>query len=173
MKKKLLVLAMTGVITASLLTACGGKETAATTAVETTTMTEIVTTAETTDAETTEATDAETATEVAGEEDQAITNYDEYLSWTSEEWTAASDEDKLSAAIVYSVYTTEAIGGEAFDAETKALVIQQMREAEDIQNVVDQLDATLPSFADKSIKDFADVGVEQINSLTEETSAAN
>lgn len=172
MKKKLLVLVMTGVMTASLLTACGGKETTtATTAVETT-VAETTTTAETTEAEVTEES-TETKADASLEEDAAIANFDEYLSWTSAEWTAASDDEKLNAAIVYSVYTTEAIGGQTFDAETKAMVIQQMREAEDIQNVVVQLDATLPSFADKTIKEFADAGVEEINKLAEETSAAN
>lgn len=160
MKKKLLVLAMTGLMTASVLTACGGKETTATTAAETTAVAETTTEAETTEAETTA---AEADAAVA---DAAVEKFDEYLTWTGKEWTAAGDDDKLNAAIVYSVYTTEALSGEAFDAETRALTISEMRAAEDIQNVVTQLDAALPKF-DKSIKDFADTGIEQINSMIE------
>lgn len=171
MKKKLLVLAMAGVLAASVLTACGGKETAATTVAAETTV------AETTEAETTEAETAEAETEEdATSEDKALTNFDEYLSWTNKEWSAADGDEKLNAAIAYSVYTTEAIGGVAFDDETKALTIQQMRDSEDIQNVVDQLDTTMPSFADKSLKDFADTGVAEINKMMEEaaeTEAAN
>lgn len=158
MKKKLLVLAMTGLMTASVLTACGGKETTATTAAETTTVAETTTEAETTEAETTEA--------AAAAADAAIEKFDEYLTWTGKEWTAANDDDKLNAAIVYSVYTTEALSGEEFDAETRALTVSEMRAAEDIQNVVTQLEAALPKF-DKSIKDFADTGVEQINTMIE------
>lgn len=177
MKKKLLVLVMTGIMTASVLTACGNKE-AATTATEAS-IAETTAAAETTEAtETTEAgtTEADTAAEAAAGEDKALTNFDEYLTWTNKEWSAANDEDKLNAAIVYSVYTTEAISGETYDDETKALVIEQMKAADDIKNVVNQLNTTLPSFADKSLKDFADIGVEQINGLMEEateTEAAN
>lgn len=173
MKKKLLVLAMAGVMTASLLTACGGKETATTTAAVESTVAE-TTVAETTVAETTEAEATEEA--AAAEEDKAFTNFDEYLTWTNKEWSVANDDEKLNAAIAYSVYTTEALSGMTFDDETKALTIQEMRAAEDIQNVVNQLDATMPSFADKSLKDFADTGVAEINKMMEEaaeTEAAN
>lgn len=166
MKKRLLVLAMVGIMSASVLTACGGKETATTTAVETT-----VAAAETTTAAAAETTTA-AADAAAAEEDKAITNYDEYLTWTNTEWSAADDEEKLNAAIAYSVYTTEAMSGQAFDDETKALTVEQMRAAETIMNVVNELDTTLPSFADKSLKDFADTAVEQVNSLLEEQTEA-
>lgn len=167
MKKKLLVLVMTGMMAASVLTACGDKEAAAPAATETAAAAESTVEAST-PAETTEAATSEAATtEATTGEDKALTNFDEYLGWTGTEWSAASDEEKLNAAIAYSVYTTEAITGESFDAETKALTVEQMRIAEDIQDVVDQLDSTLPSFPDSSIKDLADEGVKQINSLME------
>lgn len=158
MKKKLLVLAMAGVMTASLLTACGGKETTVTTAATETTVA-ATTAAETTEAETTKADASEATTAL---------DFDKYLGWTAKEYTAANDEEKLNAAIVYSVYTTEALSGETFDDETKALTIEQMRTSPDIKNVVTQLDTTLPTFADKTIKDLADTGVEQINALAAE-----
>lgn len=151
MKKKLLVLAMAGVMTASLLTACGGKETTATTAATETSA------AATAEDETTEAEAADTAID-----------FDKYLGWTAKEYTAADDEEKLNAAIVYSVYTTEALSGVTFDDETKALTIEEMRKSPDIKNVVTELETALPTLADQTIKDLADTGVEQINALAAE-----
>lgn len=174
MKKKLLVLAVAGIMSASVMTACGGKETAATTVADTTTVT-ATTAAETTATAETTAAEATTEAAEATEEDKAITNFDEYISWTNKEWEAADDEEKLNAAIAYSVYTTEQIqllGGVAADEETRALSVAEMRKAPDIMNVVDQLTTTLPSFADMSLKSFADTAVEQIKVTMESEAGA-
>lgn len=154
MKKKLLVLAMAGVMTASLLTACGSKETTTTTAA-------------------TETTVADSATETAAaSDDKAVTDYDKYLGWTNKEWAAADAEEKTTAAIVFSVYSAEALSGQTIDPETKALTIAEMRKTNQTDSVVSQLDKTWPEFAEKTLKEFADTGVEQMNTVVEDAASS-
>lgn len=167
MKKKLLVFLMVGVMAAFTLTACGSKETAA--ATEAATTVEAVTEAATTEAETTEAETA--AADAAAEEDAVIAKYDEYLAWTDKEWSAANEEEKLNAAIAYSVYVTEALGVEEFDDNTKALIVAEMRKTDEVKNVVSQLDTTFPALK-VSIKEFADTGIQEVNNLMETAEAA-
>lgn len=168
MKKKLLVLLMTGIVAAGSITACGSKSAGTTTAAETTAA--ATTAAETSAAdakeETTTAAGSETSAEAAAEGDFAA-NFDTYLSWTGKEWSAATESEKENAAIAYSIYLTEIISGQEFDKAEIGANLDAAKASGQMPTLIKELDANFTTM-DISLKEFSDLAAAQLAEMTSE-----
>lgn len=155
MKRNLVVtMLVSGAIVSGLVTGCGNKEAAPSSA---STTQAVVTEAESTAAETTEAeiTEETTAEETEKEEAESSNKNGDYLSWTGKEWKNASDEEKKEAAKAYLVESmniaAKAAGQDLGSAVEAAIT------PEAVSATVDTLEMTFSADENIKLQDILDM----------------
>lgn len=92
----------------------------------------------------------------------------DYLSWTSKEYSAASDEEKTEAVIAFTIYTSNAMGLEITEEMFRASLSDETVKSQ-LDSTKAQIETSLKTIPDTSLKEIADLGISalQSNSDTE------
>lgn len=148
MKRRLVVMVMSCVLTVALITGCGNKKAETPTMVETKATQEETNTVETMNT-------AEEETEGVKEENAKPAESVDYLSWTASEWKAASDDDKAEATKLYLIESmkvaTEAMGQE-FTSQMESTITDEAVKASIVT-----LDTAFAADPNMKLQDILDI----------------
>lgn len=174
MKKKLLVILLTMATAATLLTACGGKNEEKA-PVETTELSErgesepeAATESEPegtgeSDTKSLEEVPAESPeTEESEEVKEFLANYNTYLGWKAEEWTAASDSEKEQAGYAYLLYLAAGMKQVGDTDEARAEFYTELKAEGGMEEIVAQMEVLFEANKNISIQEFTDEALTQL-----------
>ncbi|RGY99289.1 hypothetical protein [Clostridium sp. AM58-1XD] len=113
--------------------------------------TEAASAEETTAEETTEAEETEAA-EAAASESAIPAEYEKYLSWTSNEWSSASDEEKSEGVVAYVLYDAIVYQG------VKGLTAEEVKKEPQLAQIRPMLENSFANMGDRTMKEICDLG---------------
>jgi hypothetical protein len=165
MKKKLALLLATAILAVSLMAGCG--------------ITKITDTAQNPVSEETVSESTSSQSESSQPESQqaeSVTtpeNADsEYLSWTSTEYSAASDEEKTEAVIAFAVYTCQLMDMDYITEDLLRSTLEDESVKAQMETSKQQIESSLELIPNMTLKEIADMGVSVLQS-GDDSSAEN